>query len=124
MRKAGRSCDPVREDDHFDTTHELATLDEFIQALNPKVLLHTAEYLLLVVTHSCQMNGDWRFHTIIQTDKFFISEYFHGTLLINMLEALDSYLQRKVITEPKAAALKKAIEWTWVVFHRAQPPAP
>ena len=43
----------------FDTTREFATWEEFMQALKPKFLLHTAEYQLLVETHSWQMNGDW-----------------------------------------------------------------
>ena len=77
-----------------------------MQTLKPKFLLHTAEYQLLVETHSFQMNGGWpRFHAIVQTYKLFISEYFHGTLLINMLKALHPYLQRNVIKEPKSAAL-------------------
>ena len=54
-----------------------------MQALKPKFLLHTAKYQLLVETHSRQMNGDWLgFHANIRTYKFFISEYFHGTLPI------------------------------------------
>ena len=32
----------------FDTTSEIATWEEFMQALKPKFLLHTAEYQLLV----------------------------------------------------------------------------
>ena len=65
----------------FDTTREFETWEEFMQALKQKFLLHTAEYQLLVETHSWHMNGDWpRFHAIIQTYKLFISEYFHGTL--------------------------------------------
>ena len=44
-----------------------------MQALKPKLLLHTAEYQLLVETHSWQMNGDWhRFHAMIQTHKLFM----------------------------------------------------
>ena len=81
-----------------------------MQTLKPKFLLHTAEYQLLVETHSWQMNGDWpRFHAIIQTYKLFISEYLHGTLLINMLKALDHYLQRKVIKELKPATLEESL---------------
>ena len=68
---------------------------------------------MLVDTHSWQMNVDWpRFNAIIQTYKLFISEYFHGTLLINMLKALDPHLQRKVIKDPKSATLEEAIERT------------
>ena len=71
------------------------------------------------------MNGDWpQFQATIQTYKLFISEYFHGTLLINMLKALDPHLQRKVIKEPKPATLDEAIERTWKVFHTAIPPVP
>ena len=93
-----------------------------MQALKPKFLLHTAEYQLLVETHSWHMNGYWpRFDAIIQTYKLFISGHFNDTLLINMLKALDPYLQRKVIKEPKPATLEEAIERTWRVFHTAQP---
>ena len=96
-----------------------------MQSLNPRFLLHTVEYQLLVETHSLQMNGDWpRFNAIIQTYMLFISEYFHGTFLINMLKALKPYLQRKVIKEPKSATLEEAIERTLRVFHTAQPPVP
>ena len=71
------------------------------------------------------MDGDWpRFHAIIHTHKLLISECFHGTLLINMLKALDHYLQRKVNKEPKPATLEEAVERTWRVFHTAQPPVP
>ena len=59
----------------FDTTRGFAMWEEFIQALKPKFLLHTAEYQLLVDTHSWQMSGDWpRFHATIQIYKLFISE--------------------------------------------------
>ena len=52
------------------------------------------------------MQGYWpRFHVIIQTYKLFISEYFHGMRIINMLKALDPYLQRKVIQDHKPATL-------------------
>ena len=50
----------------FDTTREFGTWEEFMQALKPKFLLHTAEYQLLVETYSRQMTGDCpRFHAII-----------------------------------------------------------
>ena len=42
----------------FDTTSEIATLEEFMQALKPMFLLHTAEYQLLAETNSWHMNGD------------------------------------------------------------------
>ena len=45
-------------------------------------------------------------------------------LLINMLKALDSYLQRRVIKEPKPATLEEAIQRTWRIFHTVQPPVP
>ena len=52
----------------LDTTREFATWEESMQALKPKFLRHTAEYQLLVETHSWQNNGDWpRFHAIILT---------------------------------------------------------
>ena len=93
-----------------------------MQELKPNVLLHTAEYQLLVETHNWKMIGDWLgFHAIIQTYKLFISEYFHDTLLINMLKALYPYLQRKAINEPKPATLEEATARAWRVFHTAQP---
>ena len=68
------------------------------------------------------MNGDWpRLQAVIQTYKLFLSEYFHGMLLIHMLKALDQDLQQKVIKEPKPATLEEAIQRTWRVFHTAQP---
>ena len=77
----------------LDTARELATWEEFIQALKPKFLLHTEEYHLRVGTHSLQMNGDChRLHFIIQTYNLVFSEYLHGTFLINMLKALYRYL--------------------------------
>ena len=36
----------------FDTSREFATLEEFMQALKPKFLLHTSEYQDLVETNS------------------------------------------------------------------------
>ena len=41
-----------------------------------------------------------------------------------MLKALDPYLQRKVIKEPKPATQEEAIQRTWRVFHAAQLPVP
>ena len=82
-----------------------------MRALNPKFLLHTAEYQLPVETHSWYMNGYYpRFDAIIQTYKLFISEYFHGTLLINMLKSMDPYLQQKVIKKPKQLRWRK--QWS------------
>ena len=89
--------------------------------MKPKFFLHTAEFQLLVETQSWQMDGDYpQFHATIQTYKLFISGYFHGTLLIKMLKALDPYLQRKVIKKPRFAALEETIEPTWRVLHTAQ----
>ena len=109
----------------FVTTREFEAWEEFMQALKPKFLLHTAEYQLLVETHSWKMTGDCpRFHAIIQTSKLFISEDFHGTIVINILKARNHYFQRKVIKEPKPATLDEAIQRTLRVFNTAQPPVP
>ena len=109
----------------YDTTRDFATWEEFMQALKPKFLLHTAEYQLLVETNSWQMSGIChRFHAIIHTYKLFISDYFHGTLIINMLKSMNPYLQRNVIKEPKPDTLEEAIQWTWRGFHTTKPQVP
>ena len=71
------------------------------------------------------MHGDWpRFHAFVQTYKMFISEYFHGGLLINMLKALGNYLPRNVIKDPNPTTIDDAIKLTWEVFRADQPPVP
>jgi hypothetical protein len=41
-----------------------------------------------------------------------------------MIKALDPYLQRKVLKEPKPQTLDEAVARTWEAFRTAQPPAP
>ena len=57
------------------------------------------------------MNGVWPRAHAIQTYKLFISEYLLGTLLINMLKVMDSYLQCNVFKELKPDTLGKQLRW-------------
>ena len=99
--------------------------EAFVQALKPKFLMHTADWSLYLETQHWQMQGDWpRFHAIVQTYRLFIPKEFHPSLMLHMIKALDPYLQRKVIKEPRPKDLDEAIARTWDVFRTAQPPMP
>ena len=109
----------------FPTGVQFTNWEDFIQALKPKFLLHTADWSLYLETQHWQMGGDWpRFHAIVQTYRLFIPKDFHHALMLHMIKALDPYLQRKVIKEPRPKDLDDAINRTWEVFRTAQPPTP
>ena len=44
--------------------------------------------------------------------------------MINMIQALDSYLRRKVVMEPRPTSLDHAVARTWDAFSTADPQAP
>jgi hypothetical protein len=79
----------------FPTGTQFNNWDDFIQALKPKFLLHTADWSLYLETYHWQMNGDWpRFHAIVQTYRLFIDKEYHHALMLHMIKGLDPYLQR------------------------------
>ena len=103
----------------------LSSWEDFVQELRPKFLRHTMDWQLVVESEHWRMNGDWpRFHSIVQTYRMFTPSEFHITLMLNMIKALDPYLQRKVAKEPKPRDLDEAIKRTWDAHRTAQPPVP
>ena len=109
----------------FPPKKQFASWEEFVKQLKPMFLLHTAEWSLFVKTQQWQMRGDWpRFHAIVQTYRMFLDASLQPALMVNMIKALDPYLQRKVVKPPMQTTLDEAVERTWRAFRTAQPPMP
>ena len=109
----------------FDTEHQFASWHEFLNVLKPKYLQHTSGWGLYTESHYGKMNGDWpRFHSIVHTYRMFIPQELQNALMVNMIEGMDSYMQRKVCKEPKPTDLDEAIRRAWEVHYTTPPPAP
>ena len=69
-------------------------------------------------SEQCNMRGDWPgFHSVVQAYKLCLDPSLHPALMVNMIKALDPYLRRKVVKEPRPTSLDDA------VAHTADPPA-
>ncbi|MGV0952579.1 MAG: hypothetical protein ACOYB3_18135, partial [Azonexus sp.] len=102
--------------------------NDFVTHLRSKLLRHTADWQLIAETGKWRMNGDWpRLHSIVQTYRMFTPKEAEYTLMLNLIAALDPYIQRKVIKDPKPNTLDEVIARTWDAHRTAlpvPPPAP
>ena len=109
----------------FPAGQQFADWATFVRELKPKFLQHTMDWSLVLETNQWKMEGDWpRFHSRVQKYRLFIDESFHPTLMLNLVKALDPYLQRKVLKDPKPTTLDEAIARAWQAFRTSQPPIP
>ena len=70
------------------------------------------------------MRGDWPgFHSVVQAYKLCLDPSLHPALMVNMIKALDTYLRRNVVKEPRPTSLDDAVARTWEAFRTADPPA-
>ena len=84
--------------------------DAFMKELKPKFMPHTADWALFVVSEQWNMRGDWPgFHSGVQAYKLCLDSSLHPALMVNMIKALDPYLRRKVIKEPRPTSLDAAV---------------
>jgi hypothetical protein len=97
--------------------------DEFIQALKPKFMLHTAEWSLYLECTHWKQEADWpSFHAKIQTYRLFLDRSLDPSLLILMTAALPDYLAKKVAKPPLPTSLDEGIDRAWQAFHTCPPP--
>ena len=85
---------------------------------------HTTDWALFVESEQWNVRGDWPgFHSVVQAYKLCLDSSLHPALMVNMIRALDPYMQRKVIKEPRPTSLDAAVALTWEAFCTADPPA-
>ena len=94
--------------------------DEFVKDLKPKFMPHTADLALFVDSEQWNMRGDWPgFHSVVQAFKLCHEPSLHPALMVNMIKALDSYLRRKVVKEPRPTSLdEEVVPPQWVGISR------
>ena len=85
---------------------------------------HTADRPLLVESERWNMSGNWSgFHSVVQAFQLCRDPFFYSAIMIDMIKALDIYLRRKVIKDPRPAYIDDAVAHTLEAFRNADHPA-
>jgi len=85
--------------------------DEFLKELKSKFMPEFEQW---------NMQGDWPgYHSVVQAYKLCLDSSLHPALMVNVIKALDPYLRRKVIKEPRPTSFDAAVARTWEGFRAA-----
>ena len=85
-----------------------------MKELKPKFMPHTADWALLVESKQWNMRGDWHgFHSVVQEYKLCLDPSLHPALIVNMIKALDPYLRRNVVKEPRSTEFGRPAAPPW-----------
>ena len=60
---------------------------------------------------------------MVQAYKLCLDPSIYPALMVNMIKALDPYLRRTVVKEPRPTSIYDAVARTWDAFSTADPPA-